>query len=145
MCLTSREDGSTSLWGGTQQRLLEALTLLSPAHRVARSTRSVRLKRTAAPQACSSLSVSRFLLVLFPQPCLCLDLYTASLLRPFQRTPIPSCKGTCTITSMGLDWLDLKLDRWMNVTRWLVSRAEIMSVFTDDKTEKKVSACCCSY
>lgn len=110
-----------------------------------RSTPSSRrpLTQPGAPTASASsererhvrVALPHSLLVLFPQPCLCLDLHRVSLLRPFKQTLIPSCKGTCTITPPGLDcksWLDLKLDRWMNVTRWLVSQTEIMSVFTDE-------------
>lgn len=132
MCLTSREDGSTSVWEGTQQRLLAPLTLRLLAPRAAHSPCGLRRKWTETRWVCSTLPSH----LLSSAPALSVPGSTFVYSDPFLNAHIPSCKGN----AQSYHWvytleflLDLTLDRWMNVTPWQKSCQ--YAVMTNGKRE----------
>lgn len=87
------------------------LQLLDP--HAARSPHGLQLKLMGMPWWCSACPFSP------PHPCLCLDLRLSP--HTFPLGSYPFVQRECTITPLSLYrifWLDLTLDRWMNVTPW---------------------------
>ena len=113
--LGSREDGSTSVWGGTRQRPLEPPTLYLPDPPAARSPRGLRHKWTGTWLVCSTPPT--------PPPSSSPALFvpgstyfSSSDQLPQALTP-PLSEGTAqeliSDTRVGLD-----SRLWMNVTPW---------------------------